>query len=170
MVSHGYSTESVDVDASQSVEEQNNLYKNAWSLFDSSNSGSVTPQQLLEIARKCDYNLSAEDAQAICGSSGKLNFETMKSILSRQFTGEHGFEDSFLASFKAFDKENKGQITREDLANVMKAYGTPLSSEEIDGMVHEADVDGDDMVNYEEFLKIMTNIETPSRNVLTRMM
>ena len=39
----------------------------------------------------------------------------------------------------------------------MKNIGEKMSDEEIEEMITEADIDGDGQINYEEFVKLMTD-------------
>ena len=44
-----------------------------------------------------------------------------------------------------------------ELRFVMKNIGEKMSDEEIEEMITEADIDGDGQINYEEFVKLMTD-------------
>ena len=71
-------------------------------------------------------------------------------------------------------KDGNGFINRQELSVVMSNLGEKLTSEEIQvesedsqnrlicevcyqGMIDEADVDGDGQINYEEFYNMMSN-------------
>ena len=43
------------------------------------------------------------------------------------------------------------------LAKVMAGTGESLPEEEIDNIIEEADVDGDGQINYDEFVKVMSD-------------
>lgn len=55
-----------------------------------------------------------------------------------------------------FDVENKGYITVHELVNVMTNLGEKLSEQEVNDMMREADFDGDGVINFQDFVKIMT--------------
>jgi calmodulin len=55
------------------------------------------------------------------------------------------------------DTDNDGQINGDDLKRGIALFGNNVSEEEIQEMLHSADIDGDELINYEEFLKIMVN-------------
>lgn len=55
-----------------------------------------------------------------------------------------------------FDKNGDGLISSSELRHVMTSLGDKLSDEEVDDMLKEADLDGDGMVNYVEFVTILT--------------
>ena len=58
---------------------------------------------------------------------------------------------------RVFDKNGDGLISSSELRNVMTSLGEKLSNEEVDDMIREADLDGDGMVNYVEFVAILTS-------------
>lgn len=57
--------------------------------------------------------------------------------------------------FKLFDTENKGRITFKDMKKVCRELGEQLTDEEIREMLCEADRDGDNEIDEEEFYKFM---------------
>ena len=63
-------------------------------------------------------------------------------------------------AFKIFDADGSGSITRAELRStlddIMKDTDEQLSDEEIDDIIREADVDGNDQISYDEFVKVMT--------------
>jgi calcium-dependent protein kinase len=56
-------------------------------------------------------------------------------------------------AFAAFDIDGSGMINKEELAAGLAAAG--VTAEEIDGIVAEADNDGDGKIDYDEFCVMM---------------
>ena len=52
-------------------------------------------------------------------------------------------------------QDGNGLINRQELAVVMNNMGERLTGEEIQTLIDEADLDGDGMINYEEFYTMM---------------
>ena len=55
----------------------------------------------------------------------------------------------------ASDDDETGRISFKNLKRVAKELGETMTDEELQGMVGEADRDGDSEINEEEFLRIM---------------
>lgn len=48
-----------------------------------------------------------------------------------------------------FDRDGNGLISAVELRHVMTNLGEKLTDEEVDEMIHEADIDGDGHINYD---------------------
>lgn len=62
-------------------------------------------------------------------------------------------EDNMVRAFAAFDVDGDGSITKEELVKGLAAAG--ITGDEIDGIVAEADTDGDGLIDYDEFCVMM---------------
>ena len=64
-------------------------------------------------------------------------------------------EEELLESFKVLDRDGNGYVTAHELRNVMTNLCKETSTEEIEEMINEADIDGDGQIDYQEFVKMM---------------
>lgn len=64
-------------------------------------------------------------------------------------------EDELLECFRAFDKNNDGFISRQELEEVMSRLGENLSPQEISDMMNEADTNKDGQIDFKEFKKLI---------------
>ena len=55
-----------------------------------------------------------------------------------------------------FDADGNGYINAVELRQVMMNLGENLTEEEVEMMIKEADINGDGLVNYEEFISMMS--------------
>jgi len=58
-------------------------------------------------------------------------------------------------TFRFIDKRGRGFITAAELRHVMLNIGESLSEEQVDELVEEADIDGDGLVDYQEFAQML---------------
>ena len=58
-------------------------------------------------------------------------------------------EEEIREAFQIFDADEKGYISEAELEKVMIKLGVSLTKEELEGMIREADFDGDGLINYE---------------------
>ncbi|XP_075258273.1 uncharacterized protein LOC142350328 [Convolutriloba macropyga] len=59
--------------------------------------------------------------------------------------------DEILAFFKAYDKDNSGFITPDEIAQVLKEYGYTAPDQDVKELMDQLDKDKNGRVNYEEF-------------------
>merc|ERR1712043_78325 len=62
----------------------------------------------------------------------------------------------FKASFDVFDKDGDGTISTSELEAVMKALGQNPSEEDIEDMISEIDLDKNGIIDFTEFVAMMT--------------
>ncbi|XP_078236748.1 centrin-1 isoform X2 [Pogona vitticeps] len=86
--------------------------------------------------------------------SGKIGFDAFYSVMTRKMS-ETDPDEEILKAFKLFEDQERGKISFENLKRVAHEIGEQLTDEELQEMIDEADLDGDGVVNEQEFLKIM---------------
>lgn len=59
-------------------------------------------------------------------------------------------------AFRIFDKNRDGFIEAKELRWVTTTLGQRLTNEEITAFMNEADLDGDGKLNFDEFVRMMT--------------
>ncbi|KAH3859222.1 calmodulin-like [Dreissena polymorpha] len=64
-------------------------------------------------------------------------------------------EETLRTAFRVFDKDGNGYLSAQELKMTMTLLGAQMSQSEIDYMISVTDVDGDGLINYDEFIRIM---------------
>merc|ERR1719159_926943 len=106
------------------------------------------PDNLMEIMKDVDSD-----------GSGVIDYtEFLAATLSRK---QHMQEDIVWSAFRVFDLDGDGQITREELAQVLSGdtadveKALQLNKDEIEQIIAEVDEDGDGQINFQEFYQMM---------------
>ncbi|KAI8981045.1 hypothetical protein BDB01DRAFT_795110 [Pilobolus umbonatus] len=100
--------------------------------------------------REIDEQIRAADLKG----SGHVDLEDFIAVMAKQH--ESNPEVGAAKIFALLDTDNDGQIGEEELKRGISLFGKSVSESDLREMVASADVDGDGLINYEEFLKVMT--------------
>ncbi|XP_014278464.1 calmodulin [Halyomorpha halys] len=143
------------------TEEQVAEFKEAFMLFDKDEDGAITMAELGVVMRSLGQRPTETELRDMVSNvdqdgNGSIEFNEFLQMMSKKMKGAEG-EDELKEAFRVFDKNNDGLISNSELRHVMTNLGEKLSDEEVDDMIKEADLDGDGMVNYAEFVTILTS-------------
>lgn len=86
--------------------------------------------------------------------NGTIGFPEFLAMMERKMKDTDS-EEEIKEAFKVFDKDGNGFISPGELRHVMTNLGEKLTDEDVGEMIREADVDGDGLINYEDFVKMM---------------
>jgi len=80
--------------------------------------------------------------------NGTIAFPKFLTMMARKMK-DTDLEEEQREAFRVFDKDGSGSISAAELRHVMKKLGEKLTDEEVDEMIREADLDGDEEINFE---------------------
>ena len=140
-------------------EERIEEFKEAFYLFDRTGGGNIEPYDLGKVMRSLGYNPTETELidmiKKIGVESGQIDFKQFLSLMAPK-VHQDDTAKNIIETFKMIDSTGNGLISKQELKQVMGYLGENLTDEEISEMMAEADLDGDGMVNCEEFVKMMT--------------
>merc|ERR1712121_603565 len=129
------------------------LYQDAFNSA-AKGTGSVDASGVGAVMRSVGQNPSeAEIADLINqvdrDGTGNVDFPEFLAMMCIK-TDQEDAEDQIREVFQVFDGDGSGFINRQELSCVMANLGIELTAEEVEGMIDEADLDGDGQINYED--------------------
>ena len=147
--------------ANNLTEEEIAEFKEAFSLFDKDGSGTITTKELGSVMTSLGQNPTEAELQDMINEvdvdgDGTIDFKEFLLMMVDRFKDANAEED-VKEAFRVFDRDGNGFISADELRYVMTNLGEKLSDEEVMEMIREADIDGDDQINYEEFVTMMTS-------------
>ncbi|KAF8154579.1 anthrax edema factor in complex with calmodulin and pyrophosphate [Crassisporium funariophilum] len=142
--------------------EQIAAYKDAFSLFDKDNDGTITSNELGTVMRSLGKTPTDSEIQEMIKEvdqdrNGTIEFAEFIEMMGRK-THAEGLEAELKEAFKVFDTDNSGKISTSELSKVMLNLGEKLSDAEIEQMIKEADLDNDGEISFEEFSRMMAEL------------
>lgn len=128
--------------------------------FDTDKSGAIDARELRKAMKALGFKMSRESLNEMIehldtDRSGHIEFdEFLEFIIARQGDGRDVHAE-IMQGFKMFDTDKSGRITAENLKQASRMCGVKLNEQEIREMVEEADKDGDNEIDADEFLSVM---------------
>ena len=153
-------------------EETMNELKEAFKLFDSKNTGEIDARELKAIMKAFGIEIKKQDIRDLYSEMGKdikdgLNFQDFVGVMTSKMVyyyvtqGPRDSKEEIYKVFKLFDEDNLNKISYKNLKKIAAEVGEKLSDEELREMLEEADRDGDNALNFEEFYRIMRRRNDP---------
>ena len=127
----------------------------AFKVFDADSSGGISAEELGQVMRSLGQSPNETELRDMIKEvdvdlSSTIDFEEFNALMiSRQ--GDR--KSRLKLAFSVFDENGSGQITVNELHNVMSQFG--LTDEELDEIIKEVDHDGDASIDFEEFCKLV---------------
>eukprot|EP00929_Paragymnodinium_shiwhaense_P051269 TRINITY_DN25811_c0_g1_i1.p1 TRINITY_DN25811_c0_g1~~TRINITY_DN25811_c0_g1_i1.p1 ORF type:complete len:381 (+),score=112.29 TRINITY_DN25811_c0_g1_i1:97-1143(+) len=136
-------------------------YREMFDLFDEDRSGAIDADELGKVMRALGlFPTNAEVLKIVEETdedgSGVIEFSEFLLVMVKYRKTHEPEEDpdaELLRAFKVFDKDGSGYITADELRDFLTRMGEPLTDEEVDDLLRQADLDGDGQISYEEFVK-----------------
>ncbi|GAB2294649.1 hypothetical protein Dimus_028845 [Dionaea muscipula] len=134
----------------------------AFGLFNKNGDGYITIEELAGMIRSLDPYPKPEELEDMivevdAYGDGTVKFTEFLTFMARK-NQETDAEEELREAFQVFDKDQNGYISPNELKHVMVNLGEKLTDEEAEQMIKEADSDGDGLVNYDDFAKMMMAI------------
>ncbi|CAN6938743.1 unnamed protein product [Brassica oleracea] len=136
-------------------EEKKTELKEAFRMYIAEGEECITPRSLKMMLKKLD-NKRRRELVIMKNTQRQLSSSFMKLCerLSSDINGENKNKD-LAAVFAYMDANRHGRISAEELKKSFKTLGEQLSDEEAETAVKLSDIDGDGMLDFEEFAQLL---------------
>ena len=140
-------------------DEQINLLKEAFDLFDMEKTGKIDYHELKLTFKAFGFKVTKEEMKSIkerldSKDTNRIGFDEFMDLMSEKFA-ERNPKDEALMAFDLFDEDKKGKINMKNLKKAVKEINENLSDSELKAIMDEFDTDGDGYITKEDFMKIM---------------
>jgi Ca2+-binding EF-hand superfamily protein len=128
--------------------------------------------ELDKVLRMLGQEPSAQELKSVMdefanSDNGKMSMDDFLDLMERQLLsamkGEEDLEKNFRQllqdSFYWFDKDRDGVLNKKELQTAFALIGEQLGETEFDQFFHDCDRNGDGKVDYEEWIKMMQELE-----------
>ena len=85
-------------------------------------------------------------------------FADFVDFMARKMTDPGLNEEDILDSFSVFDKDKTGLVNAEELKHVLTKMGEFMTTQEVDGIFKDADIDKNGNIKYKEFVKKLNDL------------
>ncbi|XP_023235063.1 calmodulin, flagellar-like [Centruroides sculpturatus] len=142
------------------TEEQIAEFREAFSLFDKDGDGHITTEELGTVMRSLGQTPTQAELHDMIkevdtDGSGSIEFAEFLTLMAKR-TKEADDENEIIEAFRVFDKDGDGLIDAKELRYVMMNLGEKLTAEETEEMIRLADINNDGLINYAEFVRMMS--------------
>lgn len=134
-------------------------FREAFGLFDKSNKGFITSEDLGNLMKKLGQNPSETELKDMideidADGNGTIDFEEFLQLIQRKMRNETETRKELLDAFKIFE-ESGGIMKSAKLKKTIRDLTDKLTDAEIDEMVAEVDPDNTGNINLEDLVNIM---------------
>ncbi|XP_022420650.1 myosin light chain 1, skeletal muscle isoform-like isoform X1 [Delphinapterus leucas] len=149
------------VRAEQLTEVQVAEFKEALSPFDEDGDSAISTRELGTVLWSLGQNPTEAELRDLVGKldrdgSSTVGFPELLGLMARKVKGRDA-KDQIREAFCVFDKDGNGLMGTAELRHVMTRLGKKPSDQEMDEMIRAADVDGDELVRYEVFVRLLVS-------------
>jgi|Transcript_15206 calmodulin len=139
-------------------EEQIATFQDLFSVFDEDDSGKISYKELATALRSLGQIITEEEVHAMLAevdvdNDGTMDFPEFLKLMADKMK-EPEPEDDIREAFQVMDKDGNGYLNAKELRYVLTNIGEPLTEEEVEKILADADVDGDGRIDFNEFVKM----------------
>lgn len=144
-------------------------WKELFSLFDFQSTGLIRTEDLGTVLRGLGHNVTEARVSELVNAydapgSGSLDFQTFFQMMREQRASLPGpcTPAAALSHFAPFDLHRSGELDAADLVHLLRNLGEPLTRDDVDALLCELYIDGDNKINLREMVAHMFRTSAPN--------
>lgn len=144
-------------------------WKELFSLFDFQSTGLIRTEDLGTVLRGLGHNVTEARVSELVNSydapgSGSMDFQTFYAMMREQGDSLPGpcTPAAALSHFAPFDMHREGALPAADLVHLLRNLGEPLTRDDVDALLCELYIDGDNKINLREMVAHMFRTSAPN--------
>jgi len=141
------------------TEAQLDEFREAFNSFDKDGGGSIDSKELKDLMASVGQNPTDDELAemiriADADGTGDIDFAEFVTLMAHKMADEKS-EATLKAAFSVFDTSGDGFISAEEMRRIMINVGEPVTLDDVEQVIRKVDVDGDGVINYDEFTKVI---------------
>merc|ERR1711976_181171 len=133
--------------------------KEAFDIFDVDKSGAISVSELLKAMTTLGFDSKNPAIFNMINDmdndgNGEIEFEEFLDMMTARISDKNTKED-LERVFKLFDEDRTGNISLDNLKKVARELGEDISEEELKEIILRADLDGDGLLTFDDFLEVI---------------
>lgn len=135
-----------------------------FSMFDRDGDGCISAEELGEVLRALGQPASRAELEAMVHTvdldgSGTIELNEFMVLFlptDPSWATQSGGDEDLRSAFADLDRDGDGRLSVAELRRALRALGEHVDERGIEDMVERADSDGDGVVSYDEFARVMS--------------
>merc|ERR1711934_185129 len=133
--------------------------REAFNLFDTDGSGTIDLKELSKAMKALGIAVKKEELKKMISDvdpsgDGEIDFDEFLQMMTGKM-GEKDSREDVEKVFRMFDDDNTGKISLRNIRRVAQELGENIDDEGLQDMLVQADRDGDNELNIDEFYRIL---------------
>ncbi|VBB30996.1 unnamed protein product [Acanthocheilonema viteae] len=143
-------------------EEELEEYRQVFNVFDTDGSGAIGIEELESAMRNLGLEPQKNELEQIIEEvdqmgNHEIDFHEFCDVMTRMSEKQNSWNDVTRECFAVFDRGEGGVVSKKDFQYILSELGDIRDKAVVDEIFAEADVDGDGVLDYDEFTFMVRN-------------
>nr|AAS99338.1 putative calmodulin isoform b [Dictyocaulus viviparus] len=147
------------------TEDELSEYRQVFNMFDIDRSGAIALDELETAIRNLGLEQTRDELDKIIDEvdqrgNHQIDFDEFCVVMRRLYMKKRSWNEVVKECFNVFDRSESNVISKKDFQYILRELGDITDNQIIDEIFLEADVDGNGLIDYDEFSYMVKNYLT----------